>query len=91
MEAKQPFSLSLSPPVCVFVCDGVFVTLTRNVTHDLGISQPQMQLNLLNIKRENQNFQGFCILYSKVISFGKKALCFDNIHGSQRKQEKENS
>lgn len=51
MQKSLPPSLS-QPPVCmwVFVCDGVFVTLKRTVTHDIDISQHQMQLNLLNIK-----------------------------------------
>ena len=89
MQKSLPPSLP-APPVCmcVFVCDGVFVTLKRTVTHDIDISQHQMQLNLLNIKWGVQEFQVFFILYSKVTSFGKKALCFD-INGSLRKQAKE--
>lgn len=50
-----------------------------------------MQSNLLNIKWGDQEFQVFFILYSKVTSLGKKALCFDSINGSHRTREKGNS
>lgn len=72
---------------CVCVCD-VFVIFKRNVTHDIEISQLQMQLNLLNIKWGDQELQVFFILYSKVTSLGKKALCFDSINDSHRETEK---
>lgn len=48
-----------------------------------------MQLNLLNIKWGDQEFQMFSILYSKMALFGK-VLHFDNINGSHRKGEKKN-
>lgn len=84
---QESVSLSLHPGLLyVYV---VFVTLKRNVTHDTEISQYQMQLNLLNIKWGDWEFQVFFILYSKVTSFGKKALCFDSINGSHKKGEKE--
>lgn len=61
---------STPPTPCVGDHDDVFVILKRNVTHDIEISQHQMQLNLLNIKWGDQEFQVFFILYSKVTSFG---------------------
>lgn len=47
------------PPhrVCMCVWDDVLVTLKKNVTHDIEISQDQRQLNLLNIKGEDWEFQ----------------------------------
>lgn len=70
----------------VYLC--VTVILKRNVTYGIDISQHQMQLNLLNIKWGDQVLQVFFILFSKVTSFSKKALCFDNLNGSPRKQVK---
>lgn len=48
---KTSPSPSLSLSLCVGGGEGeLFSTLKRNVTHDIGLSQYQMQLNLLNIK-----------------------------------------
>jgi hypothetical protein len=83
-------SLSLPPSLPPFPpTPSVFVTLQRNVSHGIEISQDQMQLNLLNIKWGDWEFQVFFILYFKVTSFGKKSLRFDTINASHKKGEKE--